>query len=310
MANVPTAPSAPTDAQRTTLSVSEKARAYLSLTKPRILELLLITTVPTMFLAERGVPDLGLIVAVVIGGSLSAASAGVFNMILDRDIDAKMTRTRDRALVTGTVPLSHARWMAWVLAFAQAAWLLAATGVLPAVFSTAGLAWYVVVYTILLKRRTPQNIVWGGLAGCAPILVAWTAVTGSVDLPALVLVALLFFWTPAHYWPLSMRYAEDYRGVGVPMLGAIRAPRHVALQVIGYAWATLVCALALIPVAGMGLLYSMIAISSGVGFVISAHLLHRRISHGNDPRAMLVFRASIIALAALFVAVGIDPLLR
>lgn len=287
-----------------------RVRAYVSLTKPRILELLLMTTVPTMFLAAGGVPDLMLVVAVIVGGSLSAASAGVFNMIIDRDLDAVMSRTRHRPLVTGEVPVGHARIMAWTLAVAQAVWLLCAAGPLPALFSTAGLLWYVLIYTIVLKRRTAQNIVWGGLAGCTPILVGWTAVTGEVGLPALVLVALLFLWTPPHYWPLSMHYAADYRRVGVPMLGAIRTPAHVANQVIVYAWATLACALVLTPVAGMGPVYTATALAGGGGFVISAHLLRRRIRRGKPLRPLLVFRASIIALIVVFIAVGADTLLR
>lgn len=291
-------------------TVRRRLRGYIELTKPRILELLLVTTVPTMILADGGIPDPALILAVVIGGSLSAASAGVFNMIIDRDLDARMSRTRDRPLVTGLIPIGHAWLMAWAVAAAQATWLLYTTGPLPALFSSAGLIWYVLVYTIILKRRTTQNIVWGGLAGCAPILVGWTAVTGEVGVPPVVLAALLFAWTPPHYWPLSMQYAADYRRVGVPMLGAVRTAENVSLQVIAYAWATFALAVALTPVANLGPLYTVIAIIGGGGFTISAHLLRHRILCGRAPRPMLVFRSSIITLTLLFVGVAIDPLPR
>ncbi|MDQ1128416.1 protoheme IX farnesyltransferase [Microbacterium sp. SORGH_AS 888] len=284
-------------------------RAYVALTKPRVLELLLVTTVPVMILAANGLPDLWLVLATVVGGSLSAGSAAAFNMYLDRDIDAHMQRTENRPLVTGEVSPRGALVFAWTLAVVSTLWLWLTTNPLAAALSAGAIFFYVVIYTLLLKRRTEQNIVWGGIAGCFPVLIGWSAVTGSLSWSAAILFVLVFLWTPPHYWPLSMKYKSDYDEVEVPMLGSTRSGAQVGLQVILYAWATVACSLLLIPVAGMGLVYSVAAFVFGGWFIYESHRLYSRAVRGGEPRPMRVFHASITYLTLLFVAIAIDPLL-
>ncbi|MDR6868278.1 protoheme IX farnesyltransferase [Microbacterium resistens] len=284
-------------------------RAYIALTKPRVLELLLVSTVPVMFLAQGGLPNLWLVAATVIGGSLSAGSAASFNMYLDRDIDAHMQRTENRPLVTGEVTPRGALVFSWVLAIVSTAWLWLTTNWLAAVLSASAIFFYVVIYTMILKRRTEQNIIWGGIAGCFPVVIGWAAVTGSLDWPAAILFVLVFLWTPAHYWPLSMKYKDDYDGVDVPMLGVTRTAPQVGLQVILYAWATVACSLLLIPVAGMGLVYTISATVFGGWFIYESHRLYSQAVRGGAPKPMRVFHASITYLTLIFVAVAIDPLL-
>ena len=284
-------------------------RAYIALTKPRVLELLLVTTVPVMILAEGGFPSIWLVLATVIGGSMSAGSAAAFNMYLDRDIDAHMQRTVNRPLVTGEVSPRGALIFAWALAVVSTLWLWVTTNWLAAALSAAAIFFYVVIYTMILKRRTEQNIVWGGIAGCFPVLIGWTAVTGSLAWPPVILFALVFLWTPPHYWPLSMKYKEQYEEVHVPMLGATRNGSQVGLQVILYAWATVACSLLLVPVAGMGLVYTVSALVFGGWFIYESHRLYNRAVRGTEPRPMRVFHASITYLTLLFVAIAIDPLL-
>jgi protoheme IX farnesyltransferase len=290
-------------------SVGRTVRAYVALTKPRVLELLLVTTVPVMILAQGGLPDLWLIFATVIGGSLSAGSAAAFNMYLDRDIDAHMQRTENRPLVTGEVSPRGALVFAWTLAAISTVWLWVFTNPLAAGLSAAAIFFYVVIYTMILKRRTEQNIVWGGIAGCFPVLIGWSAVTGSLSWAAFILFALVFLWTPPHYWPLSMKYAAQYEEVDVPMLGATRSGSQVGLQVILYAWATIACSLLLIPVASMGLVYSVSSLVFGGWFIYESHRLYSRAVRGGEPRPMRVFHASITYLTLLFVAIAVDPLL-
>ncbi|BFM23686.1 MULTISPECIES: heme o synthase [Microbacterium] len=290
-------------------SVGRTLRAYVALTKPRVLELLLVTTVPVMILAQQGLPNLWLIFATVIGGSLSAGSAAAFNMYLDRDIDAHMQRTVNRPLVTGEVSPRGALTFAWTLAAVSTIWLWAFTNLLAAALSATAIFFYVVIYTMILKRRTEQNIVWGGIAGCFPVLIGWSAVTGSLSLVPFILFALVFLWTPPHYWPLSMKYAAQYDEVDVPMLGATRSGSQVGLQVILYAWATVACSLLLIPVAPMGLVYTVSALVFGGWFIYESHRLYSRAVRGGEPRPMRVFHASITYLTLLFVAIAVDPLL-
>ncbi|KZE90745.1 heme o synthase [Microbacterium sp. TNHR37B] len=290
-------------------STGRTVRAYVQLTKPRVLELLLVTTVPVMILAQNGLPDLWLVLATVIGGSLSAGSAAAFNMYLDRDIDAHMQRTENRPLVTGEVSPRGALVFAWTLAIASTAWLLLATNWLAAALSAFAIFFYVVVYTIILKRRTEQNIVWGGIAGCFPVLIGWSAVTGSLSWTPFILFLLVFLWTPPHYWPLSMKYKGDYADVDVPMLGATRGGTQVGLQVILYAWATVASSLLLIPVAPMGIVYTVSALVFGGWFIVESHVLYNRAVRGEQARPMRVFHASITYLTLLFVAIAIDPLL-
>ena len=284
-------------------------RAYIALTKPRVLELLLVTTVPVMILAQGGFPNLWLVLATVIGGSLSAGSAAAFNMYLDRDIDAHMQRTVNRPLVTGEVTPRAALVFAWVLAVASTLWLLLTTNWVAAALSAFAIFFYVVIYTMVLNRRTEQNIVWGGIAGCFPVLIGWTAVTGSLAWPPVILFVLVFLWTPPHYWPLSMKYRDDYDDVDVPMLGATRNGPQVGLQVILYAWATVVCSLLLIPVGHMGLVYTVSALVFGGWFIYESHRLYNRAVRGTTPAPMRVFHASISYLTLLFLAIAVDPLL-
>ena len=284
-------------------------RAYIALMKPRVLELLLVTTVPVMILAQGGLPDLWLVVATVIGGTASAGSAAAFNMYLDRDIDAHMQRTVNRPLVTGEVSPRGALVFAWTLAAFSTVWLWLTTNWLAATLSAAAIFFYVVIYTMILKRRTEQNIVWGGIAGCFPVLIGWTAVTGSLAWPPVILFVLVFLWTPPHYWPLSMKYKDQYEEVDVPMLGATRNGSQVGLQVILYAWATVACSLLLIPVAGMGLVYTVSSLVFGGWFIYESHRLYNRAVRGTEPRPMRVFHASITYLTLIFVAIAVDPLL-
>ena len=290
-------------------SIGSTIRAYVQLTKPRVLELLLVTTIPVMFLAEGGLPDLWLILATVIGGAMSAGSAASFNMYLDRDIDAQMKRTKNRPLVTGEVTPRGALVFSWTLAVISTVWLLATTNWVAASLSAAAIFFYVVIYTIWLKRRTEQNIVWGGIAGCFPVIIGWSAVTESLSWTPFILFLLVFLWTPPHYWPLSMKYKGDYEEAEVPMLGATRDGIQVGLQVILYAWATIASSLLLIPVAGMGLVYTVSALVFGGWFIYESHVLYASAVRGEQIKPMRVFHASITYLTLLFVAIAIDPLL-
>jgi protoheme IX farnesyltransferase len=292
------------------IGIKRKVRAYVSLTKPRVMELLLVTTAPTMFLAQGGVPNLWLLAATLIGGALSAGSASAFNCYIDRDIDRVMKRTKDRALVTGDVSDREALVFSYAMGIASIVWLALTVNYLAAALSLVAILFYVFVYTLWLKRRTPQNIVWGGIAGCMPVLIGWAAVTDSLSWAPVILFMVIFLWTPPHYWPLSMRYRDDYASVNVPMLAVVRGRAHVGLQVILYAWATVVCSVLLIPIAHMGILYSVVAIASGIWFIVESHRLYSRaITHVTDVKPMKVFHSSITYLTLLFLAVGIDPLL-
>lgn len=290
-------------------SVAQTIRAYVALTKPRVIELLLVTTAPVMILAERGIPNIWLILATLVGGSLSAGSANTFNMYLDRDIDAVMGRTQSRPLVTGEISPRSSLIFGFTLGILSVTWLWVTTTALAAVLSLGAILFYVFVYTLWLKRRSEQNIIWGGIAGCFPVLIGWSAVTGSLAWEPLVLFLVVFLWTPPHYWPLSMRYRDDYASVSVPMLGVVRKAPEVGLQVILYAWATVAASLILIPVAPMGWLYAMVAVVAGGWFVVESHRLYARALAGHEVKPMRVFHSSISYLTLLFVAVGVDPLL-
>jgi protoheme IX farnesyltransferase len=283
--------------------------AYLSLTKPRVVELLLVVTAPTMLLAERGIPSLWLVLATLIGGALSAGSAGAFNCYIDRDIDRIMKRTMNRPLVTGELSDREALVFAWLLGAGSIGWLLVFTNWVAAALSLGAILLYVVFYTMILKRRTAQNIVWGGIAGCVPVLIGWAAVTGDLSWPPLILFAIIFLWTPPHYWPLSMKYRAEYQAAGVPMLAVVRGRAQVGLQVILYAWATVACSLLLIPVASMGILYSVVALVAGGWFIYETHRLYSLAIRHEVVSPMRVFHGSITYLTLLFVAVGVDPLL-
>ena len=294
---------------RTPRTVKRTLTAYVSLTKPRVVEMLLVVTAPTMLLAERGIPNVWLILATLVGGALSAGSAGAFNCYIDRDIDRLMKRTKNRPLVTGELSDREALIFAWVLGAASILWLGLLTNWLAAALSFGAILLYVVFYTIILKRRTPQNIVWGGVAGCMPVLIGWAAVTGDLSWPPILLFMIIFLWTPPHYWPLSMKYRSDYQAAGVPMLAVVRGRAQVGLQVILYAWATVACSLLLIPIADMGLLYSFVALVTGGWFIYETHRLYSLAIRHEHVSPMRVFHGSIAYLTLLFVAVGVDPLL-
>ena len=302
------------DAPRATGSsrVKDVAAAYLGLTKPRVIELLLLTTVPVMFFAARGVPDLGLVVATVIGGSLSAGSASALNCVYDRDIDEQMRRTRRRALPRHIVSTGSALVFGVTLGVLATVILAVWVNPLSAVLSLVAECFYLFVCTMLLKRRTTQNIVWGGLAGCFPALIGWTAVTDQLAWAPVVLFAVVFFWTPPHTWALALRYREDYAGVDVPMLPVVAPAETVGRQIVLYSWVMVVTSLLLWPVARTGSVYPVAALALGVVFLVQAHRMWARTRGTEDLsriRPMVLFHASNLYLSLLFVAVALDPLL-
>ena len=293
-------------------TVKDVVAAYVGLTKPRVIELLLLTTVPVMFYAARGVPDLGLVVATVLGGTFSAGSASVFNCVYDRDIDEQMRRTRRRALPRHIVSPRAALVFGFVLAILSTVILYAWVNPLSALLSVTAIAFYVFGYTMILKRRTTQNIVWGGLAGCFPALIGWTAVTGSLSWVPVVLFMVVFFWTPPHTWALALRYREDYANVDVPMLPVVAPAREVGRQIVLYSWVMVAVSLLLWPVADTGWLYPLAAVVLGSLFLVEAHRLAARARHTEDAvalKAMRLFHWSNAYLALLFFAVALDPLL-
>lgn len=284
---------------------------YVSLMKPRIIELLLITTIPVMFLAEQGVPDLWLVVATVVGGTLSAGAANTLNCYIDRDIDAIMHRTSRRPLVTGTVSPRGALVFGVALTVVSTVWLGLLVNWLSAWLALGALLFYVFGYTLLLKRRTAQNIVWGGAAGCMPVLIGWSAVTGSLSWSAFILFLVIFFWTPPHYWPLSLRYKDDYAAAHVPMLPVVERFVVVARQVVVYSWAMVLTSLALVPVQHVGWVYTAAAIVAGALFLTEAHRLLARARAGAAEdvlKPMRLFHFSITYLTILFVGVALDPI--
>ena len=286
--------------------------AYLALTKPRIVELLLLTTVPVMFLAQRGVPSLELVLATVVGGTLAAGSANTLNCVLDRDIDERMHRTRRRPLPRHQVSTSSALAFGLTLGVLATVLLATAVNVLSAGLALAANVFYVLGYTLVLKRRTSQNIVWGGAAGCFPALIGWTAVTGSLAWPPVVLFLVVFFWTPPHFWSLAIRYRDDYAAASVPMLPVVASSYTVGRQIVVYSWLTVATSLALWPVASTGWLYPLVAAVLGGALLVEAHALWHRSCTSDDPvrlKAMRLFHASNAYLALLFLAVAIDPLL-
>ncbi|SCX12080.1 heme o synthase [Candidatus Aquiluna sp. UB-MaderosW2red] len=286
-----------------------KLRAYFALTKPRVIELLLIATVPTMILAAQGIPSVWLVLATLVGGALSAGSANSFNCYIDRDIDKVMNRTKKRPLVTGELTDKEALRFAWALGVISIIWLAVLVNPLSAVLSLIAILFYVFVYTLGLKRRTPQNIVWGGAAGAVPVLIGWAAVTNEISPAAWVLFFIIFLWTPPHYWPLSMRYLEDYKKAGVPMLPVVAKNELVGRQIILYAWAYLAATLLLIPVANMGLIYSITAVVAGTWFTWESHKLYNEARVRIPQNPMRLFHGSITHLTLLFLAIAIDPLL-
>ncbi len=294
-----------TDPAAAGVSARSKAASYFALTKPRIIELLLITTVPSMVLAAGRWPGVWPVLATLIGGSLSAGGANALNNYFDRDIDQIMKRTRSRPLARHEVPPSNALVLGIALGVAGFAWLWATTNLLAATIATAALLFYVFVYTLRLKRTSTQNIVIGGAAGAAPTLVGWAAVTGSLDLPAWVLFLVVFYWTPPHFWALAIRYREDYEKAGVPMLPVVVGVEATTRKMLLYTGLMVGISLLLVPVAGMRWIYLGAAIALGAWFLWDTWRVYRR-----PEDAMRLFTTSTVYLAALFGAVMLDVLVR
>jgi protoheme IX farnesyltransferase len=285
----------------------ERVSAFIALTKPRIIELLLITTVPTMFVAARGWPSAGLVLATLAGGTLSAGSANAANMYLDRDIDAIMRRTARRPLVTGTVSAPAALVFAVALQLAAVTVLWLAVNPLSAVLALSAALFYVFIYTALLKRTSPQNIVIGGAAGAVPVLVGWTAVTGSLGWAPLLLFSLVVLWTPPHFWALAIRYRDDYANANVPMMPVVQSIARTTWQMLAYSVATIAASAGFGVVAHMHWIYWGVAVVAGAIFVgLCARMLVTRTAAA----AMKVFHWSITYLSLLFVAMAVDVLVH
>jgi heme o synthase len=285
--------------------VTGTVAAYVALTKPRIIQLLLVTTLPAMVVAARGVPDPLLVLATLLGGALAAGSANTINSYLERDIDQLMRRTARRPLVAQRVTPASALRFGVVLGVIAFVWLALTVNLLAAGLAVSAILIYVFVYTLGLKRRSPQNIVIGGAAGCMPVLVGWAAVTGTVELPALVLFAIVFAWTPPHFWALALRFRDDYQRAAVPMLPVVRSARDTAVQILLYALLLVALTLMFGPLAGMGLIYLVAAVVLGGLFV------HRAVGLLRDPeprQAMRLFHYSITYLAVLFAAMAVDAI--
>lgn len=281
--------------------------AYVSLTKPRVIELLLVTAIPAMLLAHRGTVDPLLILNTLVGGLLAAAGANTLNCVADADIDKVMKRTARRPLARATVPTRHALVFGLVLSVGSFFWLWWTTNLLSGVLAIVTILFYVFVYTLLLKRRTSQNVVWGGAAGCMPVMIAWSAVTGTIQWPALVMFAIIFFWTPPHTWALAMRYKDDYKAAGVPMLPVVATERQVTRQILIYTWLTVLATFGLALAAGW--LYAAVAVLAGAWFLTMAHQLYSGVKRGEAVKPLRLFLQSNNYLAVVFCALAVDSAL-
>jgi protoheme IX farnesyltransferase len=293
-------------------SLGTYIRAYIALSKPRVIELLLITTIPVMFVAAQGVPPLGIAVATLVFGTMSAASANAINCYIDRDIDRAMRRTRRRPTAMEQVTPRGTMIYGITLAVLSTVGFVVFVNWLAAALAVFAIAFYIFVYTLLLKRRTAQNVVWGGIAGCMPVLIGWAAITERLDWAPFILFLVVFFWTPPHTWALAMRYREDYAAANVPMLPVVASDRRVMLECVLYSWATVVVSLLLWPIADTTLLYPVAAAVLGVILLAQAHRLYNQVRagvSGSKLKTMGFFHLSNAYLALLFVAVTIDPLL-
>ncbi|SHU93323.1 protoheme IX farnesyltransferase [Mycobacteroides abscessus subsp. abscessus] len=294
--------------------VRDTLLAYIALTKPRVIELLLVTTIPAMLLAHRFdvVASQGpikplLILNTLVGGLLAAAGANTLNCVADADIDKVMKRTARRPLARATVPTRNALIFGLILTVTSFVWLWRSSNLLSGLLALATIAFYVFVYTLLLKRRTSQNVVWGGAAGCMPVMIGWSAVTGTIQWPALVMFLIIFFWTPPHTWALAMRYKEDYEAAGVPMLPVVATEREVTKQILIYTWATVLTTLALAFATGW--LYAAVALVAGVWFLVMAHQLYSGVKRGEPVKPLRLFLQSNNYLAVLFCALAVDSAL-
>ncbi len=286
-----------------TPSLSARLGAYVALTKPRIIELLLVTTVPTMVVAERGLPSIWLMAATVIGGTLAAGGANAINMYVDRDIDAVMERTKNRPLVTGIITPRSALVFAVAIEVAAFVWLTLTVNLLSAVLAVSACLFYVFVYTLWLKRTSERNIVIGGAAGAVPVLVGWSAVTNSLDWAPVVLFAVIFYWTPPHFWALAIKYRDDYTAANVPMLPSVASIRTTSIRIIGYTLVLWGLTLLFWPIAEMGWVYGGAATALGALFVWFTIALYRQPDTRN---AMRVFGWSITYVTLLFGAMALD----
>ena len=295
----------PTEAR--VFSVGERLAGYVALTKPRIIELLLVTTVPTMFVAQGGVPSIWLMVATVIGGTLAAGGANAVNMVVDRDIDSLMERTMNRPLVRGVMSPRAALTFAVCIEVAAFTWLFATVNPLSAVLAVSATFFYVFVYSLWLKRTTTQNIVIGGAAGAVPVLVGWSAVTNTLDWAPVVLFLIVFFWTPPHFWALAIRYRDDYSAASVPMLPSVVTLADTARRIIFYSVVLVGLTLVFAPVADMGLVYLGSALILGLLFGAMAAAVR---SDPSERTAMRLFSYSITYMTLLFAAMVVDVLVR
>jgi protoheme IX farnesyltransferase len=285
-------------------------RAYVALTKPRIVELLLITAVPTLFLAYKGMPSLKVTAVVVLGGALAAGSANALNCYIDRDIDQLMKRTRARPLVSHTVSARAALIFGIVIGVISVALFAATTNLLAAALTLGAILYYVLVYTLLLKRHTSQSTLWGGICGSAPVLIAWAAATGTLSWAAAGLFGVVFFWQPPHFWALAIKYRDDYRRAGIPMLPAVAPVRQVLAHSVVYSWLMVAVSLAVWPFAGP--VYGAAALLLGGVFLYEVHRLYRqsRRADGEELVTMRLFHLSITYLTLLFVAVAVGAFIR
>jgi protoheme IX farnesyltransferase len=288
-------------------TLQRRIRGYIALTKPRIIELLLVTTVPTMVVAERGLPSLWLIVATVLGGTLAAGGANAINMYVDRDIDRLMQRTQNRPLVTGVVQPRGALIFAVSIEVLAFAWLWAFVNLLSAVLAVSACLFYVFIYTLWLKRTSKSNIVIGGAAGAAPVLIGWSAVTNSLDWAPVVLFAVIFYWTPPHFWALAIKYKDDYEAADVPMLPVVASLRTTAIRILIYTVVLWGLTLVFAPVADMGLFYTATAVVLGGIFTAMAVSVLRT---PTTAKAMALFGYSITYVTLLFAAMAVDQLWR
>ena len=287
-------------------------RGYVALTKPRIIELLLVTTIPTMIVAARGVPSLGLVVTTLVGGTLAAAGANAFNMVIDRDIDAIMERTKHRPLVTGVMSPRAATIFAVCLELAAYAVLAIWVNQLSAWLALSATAFYVFVYTLWLKRRSKQNIVIGGAAGAVPVLVGWAAVTNSLTWTPVLLFLVIFIWTPPHFWALAVRYRDDYEAAHVPMMPVVTSLRRTTFEILVYTVLMWALTVLIGPSAHLGWIYALSSTVLGAWFTFYALRLYRHARSGTADvaQAMRLFHFSITYLTALFVAMAVDVLVR
>jgi len=288
-------------------TLRSRVGAYVALTKPRIIELLLVTTVPTMIVAAQGMPSIWLIVSTVLGGAFAAGGANAINMYVDRDIDRVMKRTQGRPLVTGAVTPRAALTFAIVLEVVAFVWLWALVNLLSAVLAVAACLFYVFVYTLWLKRTSKQNIVIGGAAGAVPVLIGWSSVTGTLGWAPIVLFGVIFIWTPPHFWALAIKYKDDYSRAEVPMLPSVMSMRATGVRIVAYTIALWALTLLFSPVADMGDLYLVSAVVLGAVFVwLTVGLLRKPTTE----QAMKVFGYSITYVTLLFAAMAVDQLVR